>query len=137
MIDESDLGSRYASGFEVGSVPIGKLVQDHPSIAAAFAPYDRVRLAATFGAFLAEPSLLANSHRLETLAHLALLAANGTKKPDDAVVIRAFNAMTDTWVGQLEDPSEDVAVRNIQTPIGNFRVLGGTWEPVASIFSTW
>lgn len=107
---------------------IGKLVQDHPSIAAAFAPYDRVRLAATFGALLAEPALLANSHRLETLAHLALLAANGTKKPDDAVVIKAFNAMTDTWVGQLEDPSEDVAVRNIQTPIGNFRVLGGTWE---------
>lgn len=109
-------------------MPIGRLLLDHSAIAAAFAPYDRVRLAATFGALLAEPALLANSHRLETLAHLALLAANGTKKPDDAVVIQAFNAMTDTWVGHLEDPSEDIAVRNIQTPVGNFRVLGGTWE---------
>ncbi len=128
MTEESEFGSSYASGYEVGSVPISRLLLDHSAIAAAFAPYDRVRLAATFGALLAEHALLANSHRLETLVHLALLAANGTKKPNDAVVLQAFNAMTDTWVGHLEDPSEDVAVRNIQTPIGNFRVLGGTWE---------
>lgn len=128
MAEESDSGTQFASGFEVGSVPIGTLIQDHKAVATLFAPYDRVRLAATFGALLAEPSLLANSHRLETLVHLALLVANGTKKPDDAVIEKAFNAMTNSWVGQLEDPSEDVSVCNIETPVENFRVLGGSWE---------
>ncbi|MER9863042.1 hypothetical protein [Mesorhizobium sp. M0185] len=85
-------------------------------------------LAATFGALLAEPELQANNHRLEVLVHLAFLSGAGTRKPDDRIVALGFNAMSDSWVGQQEDPSEDVFVYNLATRQGNLRVLGGTWE---------
>ncbi|ODA93066.1 hypothetical protein BFX40_09225 [Mesorhizobium sp. SEMIA 3007] len=114
--------------FSIGSVSIEKLLAEHKSLAAAFAPYDRLRLAATFGALLTRPELLGNSHRLEVLVHLALLTAEGTKKPDDRIVELAFNAMSETFVGLREDPSEEVAVHNIGTAFGNFRMLTGTWE---------
>lgn len=120
-VDQDDI-------FSIGSVSIEKLLAEHTSLAAAFAPYDRMRLAATFGALLARPKLMANSHRLEVLVHLALLTAEGTKKPDDRIVEHAFNAMSETFVGLREDPSEDVAVHNIGTAFGNFRMLNGTWE---------
>lgn len=114
--------------FSIGSVSIRELLAKHKSLATAFAPYDRLRLASTFGALLARSELLANSHRLEVLVHLALLTAEGTKKPDDRIVELAFNGMSETFVGLREDPSEDVAVHNIGTDHGNFRMLGGTWE---------
>lgn len=113
--------------FSIGSVPIAKVLAGHKTLAATFGPYDKVRLAATFGALLARRELFANSHRLEVLTHFALLTAKGTKKPDAHIVELGFNAMSETFIGQREDPSEDVAVHNISTAIGNFRMLGGTW----------
>jgi hypothetical protein len=112
----------------LGSPLLGDALRAHPSLAAMFAPYERVRLAAAFGSLLAQPSLLANNHRLEVLVHLALLSGRGTKKPDDGIIERAFAALTETSIGWSEDPTEDVFVSNVATRAGNFRVLGGTWE---------
>ncbi|TGS46283.1 MULTISPECIES: hypothetical protein [unclassified Mesorhizobium] len=116
------------SSMTFGAVSFEASMSDFGPIAQSFAPYDPIRLAATFGGLLTLPELQANNHRIEVLTHLALLTARGKRKPDDHVIAQAFKAIGETKIGQQEDPAEDVFVSSVYTSLGNFRVLGGSWE---------
>jgi hypothetical protein len=116
------------SGFAFGAVPLQSVVDAHAALFAELEPFDPLRLASCFGALLTEPSLQSSGVRLETLVHLALATAHGTRKPNDKIIARLFSALGDGIPGTLEDPAEDIFVSLIATPRGNFRILEGIWE---------
>ncbi|VVE29672.1 hypothetical protein PIN31115_03561 [Pandoraea iniqua] len=86
-----------------------------------------IRLAATFGGLLLQPSLQSNCLRLEALVQLSMALSNGDKSATPAVLMKGFSAVGRSR-GRTEDPPEDVFVGNIVSRHGNFLVLEGTWE---------
>lgn len=86
-----------------------------------------IRLAATFGGLLLQPSLQSNCFRLEALVHLSMALGNGDQPATSAVLRKGFSAVGRSH-GSTEDPPEDVFVGNIVSSRGNFLVLEGTWE---------
>lgn len=111
-----------------GTVPLGAINQECAELLTAIEGYDPLRLASCFGGLLCEPLLQSNCVRLETLVHLSLARARGSKKPNEKIVQRLFEGIGSSSVGRLEDPAEDVFVSLIVTSRGNFRVLEGIWE---------
>ena len=114
--------------FAFGSVPLRSVIDGHRELFAELEAFDPLRLATSFGALLLEPSLQSNCVRLETLVHLTLATANGSRKPNDKLIGKLFSGLEECVVGRIEDPAEDVFVSLIATPRGNFRILEGIWE---------
>ncbi len=114
--------------FSFGTVPLDVISQECAELLTAIEAYDPLRLASCFGGLLCEPLLQSNCVRLETLVHLSLARAKGSKKPNEKIVQRLFEWIGSSSVGMLEDPAEDLFVSLIVTPRGNFRVLEGIWE---------
>ena len=84
---------------------------------------------------LTVPSLHANNDRLEVLVHLAVIHCKGRRKPDVNTVSEWLNGyLGDTALIWLEDPTEDVFVANVVSPLGNHRLFQGRW-PASSFFA--
>jgi hypothetical protein len=111
-----------------GNVPLAQIVSGFEKQLKALRGFDPVETTAVFGGLLTVPELQSNCIRLEGLVHIALAYCRGTKKPKASDVRRWFAEFGKGWLGQVEDPAEDVFVSNIATPRGNFRVLDGVWE---------
>lgn len=86
-----------------------------------------IRLAATFGGLLLQPSLQSNCLRLEALVQLSMALGNGDQSATSAVLLKGFSSVGRSH-GSTEDPPEDVFVGNIVSRRGNFLVLEGTRE---------
>jgi hypothetical protein len=86
-----------------------------------------IRLAATFGGLLLQPTLQSNCLRLEALVHLSMAMGDGDQSATSATLVKGFSSVGRSH-GRTEDPPEDVFVGNIVSRRGNFLVLEGTWE---------
>lgn len=100
----------------------------HPDVIATLAKLDPAQSATILGSLLTLPKAQANCFRIETLVHLALMAAKGRGKLSDQQVRAMFQALGDGFCGRMEDPAEDMFVGTVRTPRGNFRILEGIWE---------
>ena len=112
----------------LGAVSLSAVVSAYPKLVEEIKQFDPVKSATVFSGLLTEPDLQSNCYRLETLVHLVLAVGNGTRKPSLKNVIQWFSALDEGPCGSLEDPSEDVFVKLVSTPKGNFRILEGIWE---------
>ena len=91
--------------------------------------YDKKSILCAVSGLLTLPSLSANSVRCETLVHLCVTYAKGTKKPTRSVLTEVLNnIMGSTNIGMEEDPQEDVFISNIITENGDLRVFNALWE---------
>jgi hypothetical protein len=129
-----DLLEKFARMIQQGMASgsdLSSLAQAHTEMGKKFAGLDRVRAATIFGGLLTVPELHSNSLRLEALIPLSLHWAEGERKPSEAIIAQAFNALGSGWCGQMEDPVEGVFVGSVATPRGNFRILNGIWETPA------
>lgn len=86
-----------------------------------------VKLAASFGGLLTQPSLQSNCLRLEALVHLSIALANGPHDRTTDTIAQGFSDVGQAY-GHLEDPPEDVFVGNIASKRGNYLVLEGIGE---------
>lgn len=107
---------------------VGMIGREAPKLVKRMVAYDPLSLAATFAGLLTVPDLQSNCPRLEMLIHQSLGSAKGRKKADAAIVRTAFDIAGEGRCGRLEDPAEDLFVRNITTKRGNFRIIEGIWE---------
>jgi hypothetical protein len=114
--------------FGAGSVDLGLVSSENATLIKDIKPFDPIQLASAFGGLLTDPSLQSNCIRLETLVHLAIASAEGSRKPNAKIMASAFSVLGGGICGRLEDPAEDVFVSSIATRCGNFLVLEGIWE---------
>lgn len=111
-------------------VPINS--QELAALTELLEPYDVEATLARVAGLLTCPSLQANTIRVETLVHLALLHCRGTRHPRPTELRKWLNsALGDTRIAMLEDPAEDVFVTNVETLKGNCRLFEGIWEASA------
>ena len=89
---------------------------------------DRRNALAKIGALLCDKSLQSNCIRLEAMAHIALVACEGSDSVSDDDMQKCFAELGDGICGRKEDPAEDVFVSLVHTSRGNFKVLEGIWE---------
>ncbi|MFK5894090.1 MAG: hypothetical protein QM504_12785 [Pseudomonadota bacterium] len=91
--------------------------------------FDNASVVKIASGLLTIPELSANSVRLETLVHLSLIYAQGSKVPTRILLKRILNeSMGSSMIAMMEDPIEDVFVLNIQTSHGDCLVFNGLWE---------
>lgn len=91
--------------------------------------YDPKSTVAQLAGLLTVPALLANTLRIETLVHLAVAQCHGRRRAGHTEIGNWLNRqLGNTEVAQLEDPSEDVFVTNVETREGNRRIFDGIWE---------
>jgi hypothetical protein len=108
---------------------ISVIVDEKPSLKDQLGDFDPLRSVALVAGLLTEPSLHANTIRIELVVHLLLAFAAGHRKPGRREIDRWINTDLATSVFALmEDPPEDVFVSNVGTPNGNLRIFEGVWE---------
>ena len=103
-------------------------LKQHPKIDKGIQRCDPIKSASVFAQLLTEPSLQANCLRLETLTHLCLAKGRGTVTPTLSQITDWFAELGLGRAGMMEDPSEDLFVKIVKTPKGNFRIFEGIWE---------
>ena len=75
------------------------------------------------------PRFQANSYRLELFVQAVVARCKGKRTPTWQQLQTWLNYFVgDFEIAVLEDPPEDAFVLNVLTAVGDFRVLGGTWE---------
>ncbi|MDZ7618509.1 MAG: hypothetical protein U1E05_16015, partial [Patescibacteria group bacterium] len=111
-----------------GQFPLAEVLAAHPSLEQVLQPYDGAYTASLAAGLLTVPALQSNCVRLEALAHLALYAATGRKRPTSRAVASWFEELGDGPCAVVEDPAEAAFATVITTPQGNFRILEGIWE---------
>lgn len=75
------------------------------------------------------PRFQANSYRLELFVQAVVAGCKGKRNPTWQQLQTWLNFFGgDFEISRLEDPPEDAFVLNVLTGVGDFRVLGGTWE---------
>ncbi|MFG6487958.1 hypothetical protein ACG04R_14840 [Roseateles sp. BYS78W] len=75
------------------------------------------------------PRFQANTYRLELFVQAVVAGCRGKKTPTWQQLQTWLNFFVgDFEIVRLEDPPEDAFVLNVLTSVGDFRVLGGTWE---------
>ena len=105
-----------------------KLKSNYSSVFDRLESFNREDALAKIGALLCDLSLQSNCIRLEALAHIAMLACDGSDQVGDDDVRKSFVELGDGICGRNEDPGEDVFVSLVHTNQCNFRVLEGIWE---------
>src|ERR1700744_1162379 len=108
-------------------VQVGEIARDCATWVQDIRRFHPVKLAASFGGLLTQPSLQPNCLRLEALIHLSIVFGNGPRADTAELISRGF-ADVGAAYGHLEDPPEDVFVGNIASKRGNYLVLEGIWE---------
>jgi hypothetical protein len=112
----------------LGQSPLVEVLAAHPSLEHVLRPYDGAYTASLAAGLLTVPELQSNCVRLEALAHLALYAATGHKRPTSRAVASWFDELGIGPCGFVEDAAEDAFTTVVTTPQGNFRILEGIWE---------
>ncbi|MCL4207949.1 MAG: hypothetical protein KJ000_36140 [Pirellulaceae bacterium] len=87
--------------------------------------------ASLIAGLLTVPALQSNCVRLEALAHLALYAGAGGRRPTPTSIGAWFDALGGGPCGFMEDSAEDAFTRVVTTAQGNFLILEGIWESAA------
>ena len=100
---------------------------DTRGLGAGFGHCDLHKSIAAIGGLLTLPVLQANTLRLETIAHLALVNCNGRKSPTLQNASRWFKSVG-ARVRHLEDPAEDVFVTRVIFNGANYRIFEGIHE---------
>ena len=78
---------------------------------------------------LTEPSLHANTIRIELLIHLIIAYGSGIQKVKFRQIKSWLNQkLGSTMFSKMEDPVEDVFISNVMTKYGNARIFEGIWE---------
>ncbi|RYD85708.1 MAG: hypothetical protein EOP84_01565 [Verrucomicrobiaceae bacterium] len=108
-----------------------------PELLEAVRSWKRTSAVATIAGLLIDPSLQANTIRLDWLQRLVIAHANGSLKPKRRDLLHALNAGMETArVARLEDPIEDCFVEAIPTSRGDFLIFDGNWEHAAPYTET-
>ncbi len=116
----------------LGGVPsFAAVILEHADLTKVLGAFDAFKVATSCGALLTVPQLHSNSLRIEALAHLAVYACRGSKKPQPKQFAQWYAALGAGRFGHIEDPAEDVFVGSVATRRGNFRILAGAWEAAA------
>jgi hypothetical protein len=119
----------YVSSILPTKRKISAAIDERPNLRAELELFDPLTSAALVAGLLTEPSLQANTLRIELLIHLLLAFAVGNRNAGRPEIVRWIDSELGTTVFALmEDPPEDVFVSNVITPNGNFRIFEGTWE---------
>jgi hypothetical protein len=120
------MAAMMAAGAPTASIK--GLLEAHSPLIREFERYDPCELAAAYGGLLTVPELQSNCLRLEALCHMAVISAHGKRSPNPKLMRDSFAAFRNSSIGRMEDPAEDLFVKCISTPRGNFRVIEGIWE---------
>jgi hypothetical protein len=108
---------------------ISAAVDERPKLKAELERFHPLTSAALVAGLLTEPSLQANTLRIELLIHLLLAFAVGKRKAGRREIVKWLNSeLGATVFAMMEDPPEDVFVSNVTTAEGNFRIFEGIWE---------
>lgn len=105
---------------------------DHPKVRQLLKVLGRYSLEKTLplaAGFCTVPRFQANIYRLELFVQAVVVGCKGKKTP----TWQQFQTWLNLFVGdfeisRLEDPPEDAFILNVLTGVGDFRILGGTWE---------
>jgi hypothetical protein len=73
------------------------------------------------------PEYQANAARIETLIHIALIAANGIKRATRNDLAKLLNGFEGHAAVKHEDPAEDIFVSAVSTLTGQFRIFNGIY----------
>ncbi len=105
-----------------------EFIAEYPTIASAMRRSSRMSCVSAVAAMLTLPEFQSNHFRLEVLAHLAVICADG-RKPVTATQLAAwFNQLDEGTCGRREDPAEDIFIANVMYGGANYRVFEGTAE---------
>ena len=116
---------------EIDEYPFDRIGAKFDELAADLAAFDPISCVTAIAAL----STLAENRnrmvRLDTLLHLAAIHCQGTKQPTLHSLNRWLNQMlAGTAISRREDPVEDVAIGNVMTSAGDYRVfLGDSSNP--------
>jgi hypothetical protein len=101
---------------------------EYAAIASALRRSSRMSCIPAVAAMLMLPEFHSNNFRLEVLAHLAVMHADG-RRPITASQLSAwFNQLDHGTCGRREDPAEDLFIANAMYGGGNHRLFEGTAE---------
>ena len=88
-----------------------------------------IQSAAMISGLLTDPSLHANTIRIELLIHLIIAYGSGIQKVKFRQIKSWLNQkLGSTMFSKMEDPVEDVFISNVMTKYGNARIFEGIWE---------
>jgi len=108
---------------------ISTVFEERPNLEAELKSFHPFRSAALVAGLLTQPSLQANTLRIELLIHLLVGFAAKNRKPSRPQIAHWLNSeLGSTVFAMMEDPPEDVFVSNVTTAAGNFRIFEGLWE---------
>ena len=107
------------------------LARSHPEIVRDFEASDCFDAASVFAGLLTIPMLQARCLRLESLVHLAVAYAKGSRPLEAEVANTAFVELGQGACGVMEDPAEEVFSTIVTSSRDNHRLLPGIWESAA------
>jgi integrase len=116
---------------EIDEYPFDRIGAKFAELAADLAAFDPISCATAIAALSTIAENRNRMVRLDALLHLAATHCQGTKQPTIDSLNRWLNQMlAGTAISRREDPAEDVAIGNIMTTAGNYRVfLGDSSNP--------
>ncbi len=116
---------------EIDVYPFDRMGAKFAELAADLAAFDPISCVIAIAALSTIADNRNRMVRLDALLHLAAVHCQGTKQPTIDSLNRWLNQMlAGTALSRREDPAEDVAIGNIMTTAGNYRVfLGDSSNP--------
>lgn len=116
---------------EIDEYPFDRVGAKFAELAADLAAFDPISCVTAIAALSTMAENRNRMVRLDALLHIAAIHCQGTKQPTLDSLNRWLNQMlVGTAVSRREDPAEDVAIGNIMTTAGNYRVfLGDSSNP--------
>ncbi len=116
---------------EIDEYPFDRIGAKFAELAADLAAFDPISCVTAIAALSTIAENRNRMVRLDALLHLAAVHCQGTKQPTIDSLNRWLNQMlAGTALSRREDPAEDVAIGNIMTTAGNYRVfLGDSSNP--------
>lgn len=116
---------------EIDEYPFARIGAKFAELAADLAAFDPISCVSAIAALSTIAENRNRMVRLDALLHLAAIHCQGAQQPTIDSLNRWLNQMlAGTAVSRREDPAEDVAVGNIMTTAGNYRVfLGDSSNP--------
>lgn len=108
--------------------PISDLITQHPQLVSKLRRFSFPHAGQLIGALGLVPELLANTIRIELLAHIAAASCRGNDTPDSQNLAEWIGKlMANSPSVRLEDPVEDVFVGCVNTKAGSFRIFQGNF----------
>ncbi len=116
---------------EIDEYPFERIGAKFAELAADLSAFDPISCVTAIAALSTIAENRNRMVRLDALLHLAAIYCRGTQQPTTDSLARWLNQMlARTAISRREDPAEDVAIGNIMTASGNYRVfLGDSSNP--------